>query len=114
MPRSRAVIAKEIQCAHETVQSINLHIRELQEELRKAGPAEPKASRVSVSVWFTARGKRYEFLLVRPPGSSHWHSTGKNETAEFRNWDEVIEWLNGPNVHNYGHMHVLEKGEEIV
>lgn len=114
MPRSKAQIAKEIQTAHDTVQALNQHMRELREELRKAGPDEPRSGRISVSVWFSPRGKRYEFLMIRPPGSAKWFSTGtKPETREFRNWQSVLDWLNGPDVHNWGHLDELARVEKI-
>jgi hypothetical protein len=113
MPRSKAQIAREIQAAHDTIQALNGHIRDLQVELRKAGPEEPKASRLTVSIWFTPRGKRYEYLMMRPPGSSKWFTTGHGSDAVFNTWSDVLAWLNGPDVHNWGHMHTLERGTEL-
>lgn len=113
MPRSKAQIAREIQLAHDTVQSMNLHIKDLQLEYKKAGPEEPKASRVTVSVWFTPRGKRYEYLMMRPPGSAKWFTTGQGADAVFKTWSDVLAWLNGPDVHNWGHMHTLDRGTEL-
>jgi hypothetical protein len=114
MPRSKKDLVREIAASRETVDAINEHIKDLQEQLRKARPNEPRLPRITVTVRFGPQSKKYEFLLLRIP-SGRWLATGTSAGAqEFENWKAVLEWLNGPAVYSYDEFCLLLKGGQIV
>jgi hypothetical protein len=83
---------------------------QLEQALATSKPTEPGPGhdRYSVQVQFAPRGKKYEFLLLR--SGYRWYTTGTSEkTAVFYSWDQLVDWLTGPDVHWYSELRVLTK-----
>jgi hypothetical protein len=107
--RDRVPLQKQLRTAEELRTALDEHIEAMRKLVRDAIPPEPATtSRYAVDIYFTPRGKRYEFLLLRTD-DGRWWSTGTSEqTKMFRNWKALYEWLTGPDVHRASDLRVLE------
>lgn len=113
MARDKATIQNEINSARLTIRSLEGLIHDREVELRQLGPAEPNQPRASVRVKFEARGKEYEFLLMRAP-NGYWYTTGiSSEHNVFVSWKRLREWLNSSDVYWYSEITPLVPQSEI-
>lgn len=86
---------------------LDLEIADLQQEIKRR-PSEPGkecGDGFVVDVRFSTRGKAYRFLLLRTPGG--WFTTGRGSNDFFADWDDLVDWLKGPDVAWHSPMHAL-------
>ena len=113
--QTKAQIQQELELNRNLIQQL----RERQEDLlaaqKVALPAEPPSSNTmfTVSVRFTMRGKRYQFLILRS-GGRYWTTGSGAEHKRFDSWEQLCQWLEGPSVYDHTNIEILKGAGRVV
>lgn len=112
--QTKAQIAHELKLNEGLLSSLMERRNQLKRDLQTAFPAEPPSyTMFTVSVRFKMRGSRYQFLILRS-GKKYFTTGTKIEHRMFDSWEQLCEWLEGPDVYEHSNIEILQGAKKVV